>query len=92
MNARIIETRTPEDRISAVPPEVEEAIILSFGHSVLEFEETLYVKFQMVTNGLVMTKPEFLSHLGDMEERGVLVSAMFLDRPCWILKANLQER
>ena len=69
---------------STVPPEVEDIIILSFGHSILEFEATLYQKFLQLTDGLVVTCREFQEHLQNMEERKIVISTEFLGRRCWV--------
>jgi hypothetical protein len=84
LNARIVETPTGEQIVlSTVPPHIEDAILLSFGHSQIDFEATLYEKFLRVTNGLVVTCQEFKNHLANMEERGLIVSAEFLGKRCW---------
>jgi hypothetical protein len=84
MNARIVETPKGERIVlSTVPPIIEDAILLSFGNSVIDFEATLYEKFLVVTNGLAVTFTEFREHLENMEERGLVVSSEFLGKPCW---------
>ena len=84
MNARIVEAPNGEQIVlSTVPPLVEDAIILSFGHSIIEFEATLYEKFLRLTNGVVTTCEEFKEHLQNMEERGLIISAEFLGKRCW---------
>ncbi|MHA1943616.1 MAG: hypothetical protein ACW96M_04380 [Candidatus Thorarchaeota archaeon] len=82
--ARIVEAYNGEQIVlSTVPPLVEDAIMLSFGNSILEFEATLYEKFLHLTNGLVVTCQEFKAHLKNMEERNLIVSAEFLGKECW---------
>ncbi|MFW9769202.1 MAG: hypothetical protein ACFFF9_11155 [Candidatus Thorarchaeota archaeon] len=84
MEARIVEAYNGEQIVlSTVPPLVEDAILLSFGHSILEFEATLYEKFMHLTKGVVVTCKEFKEHLKNMEERGLIVSAVFMGKPCW---------
>ncbi|MFW9832998.1 MAG: hypothetical protein ACFFEK_03300 [Candidatus Thorarchaeota archaeon] len=84
MNARIVETPYGERIVlSTVPPLIEDAILLSFGHSIIDFEATLYEKFLQLTNGLVITYPEFKEYLANMEERGILVSSDFMGKHCW---------
>lgn len=84
MEARIVEAYNGEQIVlSTVPPLVEDAILLSFGHSILEFEATLYEKFLHLTKGVVITCREFKDHLKNMEERGLIVSAEFLGKRCW---------
>jgi hypothetical protein len=74
--------------ISTVPPEIEELIIASFGHAIIEFEATLYQKFLVLTNGLVVTCREFKEHLANMEERGLVTSVTFLGKRGWALGDN----
>ncbi len=84
LNARIVETPTGEQIVlSTVPPQIEDAILLSFGHSLIDFEATLYEKFLQVTNGLAVTCQEFKDHLANMEERELIVSAEFMGKRCW---------
>ncbi len=84
MYARIVEAYNGERIVlSTVPPLIEEAIILAFGHSILEFEATLYEKFLRLTNGDVVTCNEFIEHLKNMAERGLISSAEFLGKQCW---------
>ncbi|MFX1481756.1 MAG: hypothetical protein ACFFCP_01055 [Promethearchaeota archaeon] len=84
MEARIVEAYNGEQIVlSTVPPLVEDAILLSFGHAILEFEATLYEKFLHLTNGVVVTCIEFRDHLRNMEERGLIVSGEFLGKRCW---------
>ncbi|MFX1559891.1 MAG: hypothetical protein ACFFBL_04840 [Promethearchaeota archaeon] len=84
MNARIVETPTGEQIVlSTVPPMIEDLIILSFGHAIIEFEATLYEKFLRLTKGVLVTCNEFKAYLQNMEERGILVSSEFLEKRCW---------
>lgn len=84
MNARIVEAYNGEQIVlSTVPPQIEDTIILSFGHAILEFEATLYEKFLRLTNGIVVTCQGFKEHLKNMEERNLIVSAEFLGKQCW---------
>lgn len=73
----------PPKVVSTVPPEIEEDILVSFGHAIVEFEDTLFVKFQHITKGIVLTEREFIEDLENMEERGIVVSGTFLGRKCW---------
>ena len=73
----------PPEVNSTVPPQVEEIILLSFDHSILEFEATLYQKFLVLTNGLVITCREFKDHLQNMEERELVIPTEFLGKKCW---------
>ena len=70
---------------STVPPQIEELILNSFGHAILEFEATLYQKFLHLTNGLVITCREFKDYLQNMEERGIVISTEFLGKKCWAI-------
>lgn len=81
------EIEQPEVK-STVPPEIEETILLSFGHAILEFEATLYQKFLRITNGLVVTCREFQGYLKNMEERGVVISTEFLGKRCWTIGSD----
>jgi hypothetical protein len=84
LNARIVETPHGEQIVlSTVPPLIEDTILLSFGHSIIDFEATLYEKFLQLTNGLAVTCQEFKEHLKNMEERGIIVSAEFHGKRCW---------
>jgi len=84
LNARIVEAYNGEQIVlSTVPPQIEDTIILSFGHAILEFEATLYEKFLRLTNGIVVTCQDFKEHLKNMEERNLIVSAEFLGKQCW---------
>jgi hypothetical protein len=84
LNARIVETPTGEQIVlSTVPPVIEDAIILSFGHSIIEFEATLYEKFLRLTRGVLVTCQEFKEHLENMKERGLIVSSEFMEKRCW---------
>ena len=78
--------------LSTVPPEIEDLILLSFGHAILEFEATLYQKFLMITKGLVITCSDFKKHLSNMEERGIVMSIIFLGKPGWALGTNEELR
>jgi len=90
LNARIVETPNGEQVVlSTVPPQIEDAILLSFGHSIIDFEATLYEKFLMVTKGVVITCQEFREHLGNMEDRGLIVSAEFLGKRCWAINPEM---
>ena len=92
MNARIVETPHGEKIVlSTVPPLVEDAIILSFGHSIIEFEATLYEKFLHITKGLVVNCQEFKDHLGNMEERGLVRSVEFLGNRGWSRNPEMVE-
>ena len=84
MNARIVETPHGEKIVlSTVPPIIEDKILLAFGHSIIDFEATLYEKFLQLTNGVAITCQEFKEHLTNMEERGIIVSADFMGKRCW---------
>jgi len=90
LNARIVETPNGEKIVlSTVPPLIEDTILLSFGHSLIDFEATLYEKFLLITKGLVITCQEFKDHLDNMEERGLIVSADFLGKRCWVKNPEL---
>lgn len=90
MNARIVETPYGEQIVlSTVPPLIEDTILLSFGHSIIDFEATLYEKFLHITKGLVITCQEFKDHLNNMEERGLILSADFLGKRCWAKNPEL---
>ena len=90
MNARIVETPKGERIVlSTVPPMIEDAILLSFGNSVIDFEATLYEKFLYITKGLAVTCTEFKEHLENMEDRGLIVSAEFLGKRCWARNPEL---
>jgi len=89
LNARITDTEYDQNEIvNTVPPEIEDTILLSFGHAIVEFENTLYHKFQHLTRGIVLTKKEFIDHLENMEERSLVVSGIFLGKKCWALGAD----
>lgn len=75
---------------STVPPLIEELILLSFGHAILEFEATLYQKFLHLTNGLVITCSEFKDHLQNMEERELVIATEFLGKKSWALGSNVE--
>lgn len=84
MHARIVEAYNGEKiTLSTVPPLVEDAILLSFGHAILDFEATLYEKFLHLTKGLVVTCKEFKEHLQNMADRELIVSAEFMGKQCW---------
>lgn len=90
MNARIVETPYGEKIVlSTVPPLIEDAILLSFGHAIIDFEATLYEKFLRLTNGLVVTHQEFEEYLANMEERGIIASAEFMGKRCWAVAPEL---
>ncbi|MFW9793489.1 MAG: hypothetical protein ACFFEE_04245 [Candidatus Thorarchaeota archaeon] len=92
MEARIVEAYNGEQIVlSTVPPLIEDAILLAFGHSILEFEATLYEKFLRLTNGVVVTCQEFKEHLKNMEERSLIVSAEFLGKQCWARNTKFIE-
>jgi hypothetical protein len=84
---KIKEIEEPEIK-STVPPVVEDLILLSFGHSMLEFEATLYQKFLHLTDGLGITCSEFKEHLRNMEERQIVISTEFLGKKCCVLASN----
>jgi hypothetical protein len=86
LNARITDIKYDQNEIvNTVPPEIEDTILLSFGHAIVEFEETLYKKFQHLTRGIVLNKREFIEHLENMEQRGIVVSGIFLGKKCWAM-------
>lgn len=90
MNARTVETPHGEKIVlSTVPPLIEDTILLSFGHSIIDFEATLYEKFLHITKGLVVTCEEFREHLANMEEREIIVSADFMGKRCWARSPEL---
>jgi len=68
---------------STVPPEVEQKILWAFGKSIIEFEVTLYEKFHLLSKEIVLGKNEFLWHLENMEERGILKSCKFKGIRSW---------
>ncbi len=83
MNTRLVETPNGKQIVlSTVPPPIEDAILLSFGHSIIEFEATLYEKFLRLTNGVVITHKEFKKHLKNMNERGLMVSTDIMEKQC----------
>ncbi len=89
LNARITDSEFERNEIvNTVPPEIEDTILLSFGHAIIEFEDTLYLKFQHLTRGIVLTKREFIEHLENMEERKVVVSGTFLGKKCWAMGSD----
>jgi hypothetical protein len=88
MNMTITKDQGPEV-VSIVPPEIEEDILTSFGHAIVEFEDTLYIKFQHLTKGIVLTKKEFIEYLENMEERGIVVSGDFLGKKCWAMGSDV---
>ncbi|MHA1907741.1 MAG: hypothetical protein ACW98Y_10645 [Candidatus Thorarchaeota archaeon] len=69
--------------VNTVPPEVEKLILWSFGKSIIEFEATLYEKFHILSEEIVLSKNEFLWHLENMAERHVLKSITFKGIPSW---------
>ena len=75
---------------STVPPQVEDYILLSFGHSILEFEATLYQKFLQLTDGLIVTCREYKNHLQNMEERGILIASEFIGKKCWTVASKMK--
>ncbi|MHA2044463.1 MAG: hypothetical protein ACXAAO_05435 [Candidatus Thorarchaeota archaeon] len=77
--------------IRTVPPLVEESILLSFGHAVIEFEATLYEKFLRLTNGVVLTCKEFKEHLKNMEAREIIKSTEFIGKRCWARNMEMVE-
>jgi hypothetical protein len=90
LNARVVETPNGEQIVlSTVPPLIEDAMLLSFGNSIIDFEATLYEKFLLVTNGLAVTCREFKEHLENMEYRGLITSAEFLGKRCWARNPEL---
>jgi len=92
LNARIVETPYGEQIVlSTVPPLIEDTILLSFGHSIIDFEATLYEKFLHITKGLVITCEEFKEHLANMEEREIIVSADFMGKRCWARNPELMS-
>ncbi|MBY8998239.1 MAG: hypothetical protein KGD60_10930 [Candidatus Thorarchaeota archaeon] len=92
MNARIVETPHGERIVlSTVPPLIEDTILLSFGHSIIDFEATLYEKFLHITKGLVITCEEFKDHLKNMEERGLVMLVDFLGKRGWSRNPEMVE-
>ncbi len=69
--------------VNTVPQEVENLILWAFGKSIIEFEATLYEKFHLISKDIVLGKNEFLWHLENMEERGVLKSCEFKGIHSW---------
>ena len=68
---------------STVPPKVEELIIWAFGKATTEFEATLYRKFHLLSEDIIVGIKEFRWHLQNMEERGLLISSMMKGEPSW---------
>jgi hypothetical protein len=87
-NSTAVKDYNPEV-VSIVPPEIEEDIMVSFGHAVVEFEDTLYIKFQQITKGIVLTRREFVEYLENMEARNIVVSGSFLGRKCWAMGSDV---
>ncbi len=69
--------------VNTVPSEIEKLIIWAFGKSIIEFEATLYEKFHLISGDIVLGKNEFIWHLENMEERGVLKSITFKGIRSW---------
>jgi hypothetical protein len=92
LNVRIVENPDGEQIVpSTVPPMIEDTILLSFGHSIIEFEATLYEKFLHIAKGLVITCKEFKDHLANMEERGLVMSVEFLGKRGWSRNPEMVE-
>ena len=84
VNSQIIDRKNFSNEVmNTGPTEIEETILMSFGHSIIDFEDTLFEKFQHLTKGIVLSRSEFLDNLHNMEERGILASGMFLGKKCW---------
>lgn len=89
MSARLTQHgRENRNIIGTVPPPIEDNIIVAFGYAILQFEDTLYLKFQMLTRGIEVTRAEFEDHLQNMEERGLIASTESLGKACWVLIAG----
>jgi hypothetical protein len=89
LNARIINSeRLPTGVINTRPSEIEETILTAFGHAIVEFEDTLYVKFQLLTKGIGLTEKEFVDQLEKMEKQSIVSYGVFLGRRCWAMGSD----
>ena len=69
--------------LRTVPPEIEQKILWAFGHSIIEFEATLYEKFHILSGDIVLSMNDFRWHLENMEERGLVVATRFKGIRSW---------
>lgn len=64
--------------------EIEEAIILSFGSAIIEFEETLFQKVLLISGKQsLMTMDMFRKHLQEMHAKGYIKPVIFHGKKCW---------
>ena len=83
-DARTIDlSRVLEVPKSTVPPEIEQRILWAFGKSIIEFEATLYKKFQLIANEIILSMNDFREHLENMEARGLVASSDFEGIRSW---------
>lgn len=81
VDARI--TGIPQVPPNTVPPEVEDLILWAFGKAIIEFEATLFQKFNLLCGDIILNKNEFQWHLKNMEERGLVKSSEFRGVRSW---------
>lgn len=71
---------------------IEEAIILSFGSAIIEFEETLFQKVLLISGKQsLMTMEMFRKHLQEMHAKGYVKPVIFHGRKCWKKMIVLDE-
>jgi hypothetical protein len=72
--------------------EIEEAIILSFGSAIIEFEETLFQKVLLISGKQsLMTMDMFRKYLQEMHAKGYVKPVIFHGRKCWKKMVVLDE-
>ncbi len=79
----------------AVERDLESGIIRSFGHSIIEFELSLFQKFlNMSAPQSVTTEAIFKKHLTLMHAKGYVMPVEFQGKRCWkrlVIEDDLQE-
>jgi hypothetical protein len=63
---------------------MERDILRAFGTALIEFEETLFHKYLLLSaRGSLITRDIFQEHLQDMEEKGYISKAYLHGKACW---------
>ena len=82
-DARPIVPSDPSSVKSTVPPEVEHKLLMAFGNSVVVDERDLFDMFQVISGEIDLTPLEFIWHLENMEERGLVAFSVFEGVRSW---------
>ena len=73
----------PSSVKSTVPPEVEHKLLMAFGNSIVVEERDLFDMINVISDEINLTPLEFIWHLENMEERGLVAFSVFEGVRSW---------